>query len=152
MRMSAGDRFFLDTNVLLYAVDATDRVKHDAARAWLDALWQTGAGRLSWQVLHEFYANAVRKIGAATAHARATVQVFAEWQPVDVTLGLIERAWRWSDEAQLSYGDALIVAAAERAGCAWLVSEDFQPGRTFEALRVVNPFHAPPGAYGLLPA
>ena len=61
-----------------------------------------------------------------------------------MTLGLIQRAWRWTDQAQVSYWDGLIVAAAERAGCAWLLSEDFQSGRTFGDVTVVNPFlHEP---------
>jgi predicted nucleic acid-binding protein len=138
--MGASDRFFADTNVLLYAFDAAAPAKREAAHRWLTMLWETGQGRLSWQVLHEFYVNATRKLGASSKEARKAVEVFSLWQPVDSSRGLIERAWQWMDKAGVGYWDALIVAAAERGGCAWLLSEDFQEGRRFGPVTVVNPF------------
>lgn len=138
--MPAGDKFFVDTNVLLYSVDPTDKEKQNLAWEWLAFLWEQGAGRLSWQVLNEFYVNAVRKLRLSRPDARKVVEGYAQWQMVEITLGLIQRAWYWTDRAQLSYWDSLIVAAAERAGCAWLLSEDFQPGRRFGPVTVVNPF------------
>ena len=148
-RMRAVENVFVDTNVLLYAVDPADAVKQAGARQWVDTLWETGRGRLSWQVLHEFYANATRKPGAGVTEARTTVELFASWNPVDTSLGLIQKAWQWTDRAQLPYWDALIVAAAERAGCLWILSEDFQSGRRFGAMTVVNPFRSRPDVLSL---
>jgi len=148
--MSADKRFFVDTNVLLYACDPADPAKQAMARLWLTALWEQGAGCIAWQVLHEFYVNAVRKLRASNQQARGVVETFASWQPVDTSLGLVQRAWHWSDEARLAYWDSLIVAAAERGGCTWLLSEDFQEGRQLGPLRVVNPFHQRPEAFGLV--
>jgi len=142
--MRAGERFFVDTNVLLYSADPADAAKQRAARDWLKVLWESGSGRLSWQVLHEFYVNAVRKLRVRTEEARMTVELFTAWQPVNTSFGMIQRAWFWTDEAQVSYWDGLIVAAAERAGCAWLLSEDFQTGRKLGAMTVVDPFHTRP--------
>lgn len=142
--MNAGDRFFVDTNVLLYALDPADPGKKALARKWLDTLWEQGSGSLSWQVLHEFYVNAVGKIGAATPVARHVIEIYVQWQPTDTDIGLMHRAWHWMDEAGVSYWDALIVAAAERAGCSKLLSEDFQPGYRFGPLTVVNPFETAP--------
>ncbi len=142
--MRAGERTFVDTNVLLYAVDAADPAKQKRARDWLADLWETGSGRLSWQVLNEFYANAARKTGARASVARATIESFAAWQPVEQSLMLVQRAWYWVDEAQLSYWDGLILAAAERAGCRWLLSEDFQAGRKYGSVSVVDPFRESP--------
>jgi predicted nucleic acid-binding protein len=147
--MSGGSRFFVDTNVLLYSVDARDERKRKAARVWLKALWEQGAGCLSWQVLHEFYVNAVRKVGVPAKEARDTVEVFCEWRPMDNTLVLIQRAWQWSDEAGLPFWDALIVAAAETGGCRWLLSEDFQTGRQLGGVTIVNPFLSGPDEFGL---
>src|SRR5690242_5504194 len=124
--MSADERFFVDTNVLLYSADPANPAKQQAAQFWLGTLWEQGAGSLSWQVLHEFYVNAIRKLKVPSTKARATVEAFATWQPVDTGFGLIERAWHLMDKAHVTYWDALSVAAAERAGCAWLLSEDFQ--------------------------
>lgn len=140
-----GDRFFVDTNVLLYAFDARNETKRKHARLWMDWLWQSTAAHVSWQVLQEFYYNSALKLGVPPEQARAAVSAWSEWHPPDVTLGLFERAWFWIDEAQISFWDALIVSAAERAGCHWLLSEDFQPGRRFGGVTVVNPFENNPG-------
>jgi len=99
-----------------------------------------GAGRLSWQVLHEFYWNAVRKMRLEPARAREIVEDLTHWRPVDTTLGLVQQAWYWMDSAQLSYWDALILAAAERSGARYLLSEDFQPNRRYRDMQVLNPF------------
>lgn len=148
--MNGGERFFVDTNVLLYSVDPSDPSKRAAAKSWMSALWQRGAGSLSWQVLNEFYVNATRKMRSPSAKARNIVQALALWAPVDTTIGLIERAWYWSDQAQVPYWDALIIAAAERAGCGRLLSEDFQVGRTFGPVQVVSPFQSSPEDFGLV--
>ncbi|MFB3778762.1 MAG: PIN domain-containing protein [Bryobacteraceae bacterium] len=147
--MPVVDRFFVDTNLLLYSVDRSEPVKRGQARRWLSSLWGHAAGRLSWQVLHEFYFNAERKMGLDSASARRMVESLAQWKPVEAGLGLIQRGWHWSDCAQLSFWDSLIVAAAERAGCACLLSEDFQDGRRFDTVTVVNPFTHDPGSLGL---
>jgi len=57
--------------------------------------------------------------------------------------------YRPKKKAQLYFWDSLIVAAAERAGCARLLSEDFEDGRSFEAVTVVNPFVHTPDEFGL---
>ncbi|MBI5085127.1 MAG: PIN domain-containing protein [Acidobacteria bacterium] len=144
--MPATDRFFVDSNVLLYYVDPQDEAKRELAIRWLNHLWLTGAGAISWQVLNEFYWNAVRKMRLDPGRAREVVEDLSSWRPVDNSLGLLRRAWFLSDSAQIPHWDALIVAAAERSGASILLSEDFQAGRTFGAVSVVNPFHTPPPA------
>ena len=142
--MSAGDGFFVDSNLLLYYVDPVESGKRERAGEWLDYLWTTGRGRLSWQVLHEFYWNAVRKMRLEPARAREMVDDLARWRPVDTSLGLVQRAWEWMDDAQLSYWDALILAASERSGAVYLLSEDFQQDRRYGDIQVLNPFqHGP---------
>jgi predicted nucleic acid-binding protein len=148
-RISAGDRFFVDTNVLLYSVDSSSPGKQRSARLWVDTLWENGSGALSWQVLHEFYANTLRKVRVPKKIARQLVEDFAQWRPPELTIGLIRRAWRWSDQAQLTYWDSLILAAAERMECKWLLSEDFQTGRRFGTVTIVNPFLRTPEEFGL---
>ncbi|HJT89397.1 MAG TPA: PIN domain-containing protein [Bryobacteraceae bacterium] len=141
--MSA-ETFFVDSNLVLYYVDPAEPGKRQRATEWLDQLWMAGAGRLSWQVLHEFYWNAVRKMRLDHADAREIVEDLSRWRPVDTALGLIREAWDWMDAAQLTYWDALIVAAAQRSGATYLLSEDFQHDRAFGTVRVLNPFdHSP---------
>lgn len=100
-------------------------------------------------MLHEFYVNAIRKLKTPASTARQLVEVYALWQPIDSSAGLVERAWHWMDKARLSYWDSLIVAAAERGGCAWLLTEDFQAGRRLGDVTIVNPFQSPPDSFGL---
>ena len=149
--MPGADRFFVDTNVLLYSLDASHPGKQRAARLWLDALWQNGAGVLSWQVLNEFYVNAVRKARASKKLARQLTEDYAQWRCPEMTIGLIRRAWHWTDHAQLSFWDSLILAAAERMDCAWLLSEDFQSGRRFGSVTVLSPFQSSPADFDLHP-
>jgi len=142
--MTAVDRSFVDTNLLLYAIDTANPAKQARAAEWLDHLWATGTGSVSWQVLHEFYVNATRKFSLPAETARQHVKLFSTWLPVDTSMVLVERAWHWTDSAQLPYWDALILAAAEFAGARYLLSEDFAAGRRFEDILVVNPFaHSP---------
>ncbi|MCS6952759.1 MAG: PIN domain-containing protein [Bryobacterales bacterium] len=137
-------KVFVDTNVLIYSVDPRVPSKHASVWRWLTALWETACGRLSWQVLHEFYVNALRKAEVARSEARQVVRSYATWRPVETTLNLVERAWHWADRSQVSYWDALILAAAEASGCAYLLSEDFQDRQRFGSLTVLNPFlHGP---------
>jgi predicted nucleic acid-binding protein len=143
-----GDRFFVDTNILLYTFDVKDDAKRRQARLWMDLLWQSTAAYISWQVLQEFYYNAVKKFSVPPDQARIAVNAWAQWHPPDVTLGMFERAWFWTDQTQITFWDAMIVSAAERVGCRWLLSEDFQTGRQFAGVTVVNPFKTDPG--GLL--
>lgn len=134
------ERYFLDTNVLLYAIDQREPAKQRRACSWLDRLWANSAGAISWQVMHEFYWNATRKFGLAEAFTRAWAEEFLHWQPVDSSSGLIRQAWSWMDAAHIVYWDALIVAAAGIAGARYLLTEDLQAGREFGSVRVVDPF------------
>jgi predicted nucleic acid-binding protein len=53
---------------------------------------------------------------------------------------LLERGWKIQDRFQLSYWDALIVAAAKAASCRYLLTEDLQAGQSLDGIEVVNPF------------
>jgi len=145
--MSDAEGFFVDSNVLLYYVDPLESGKRQRAMDWIDNLWVAGSGRLSWQVLHEFYWNAVRKMRLEPGKAREIVGYLAHWKPVDTSLGLIEQAWHWMDSAQLSYWDSLILAAAQRSGARYLLSEDFQSNREYDQILVLNPFTSSPSAF-----
>jgi predicted nucleic acid-binding protein len=139
-----GDRYFVDSNVFLYIFDRANATKGAQAEIWLAWLWENTCGVVSWQVVQEFYSNAIRKFGAAPEKTRNYVKLMSEWNPPDVTIGLIERAWHWCDEAQVDFWDALIVAAAERTRCRFLLSEDFQTGREFGSITIVSPFETSP--------
>ncbi len=132
---------FVDTNVLIYALDPRDAVKQGAAQAWLTRCWQTRSGRVSTQVLNEFYVNLMRLNGDEfKASARAEIRHLMAWNPCAIDSALLETAWGIADEANVSHLDALIVAAAIHQGCETLLFEDLQHGQTIEGVRIVSPF------------
>lgn len=135
---------FVDTNVLLYAVDLAHPQKHQLARHWRDTLWKTGQGRLSFQVLQEFYANVSRKWPKSTESARLEIEDLFTWQPVSINADILRSSWKIQHRFGISFWDSLIVAAAKAAQCSYLLSEDFQAGLDLDGLRVVNPFQTRP--------
>lgn len=133
---------FVDTNVLLYAVDDKEPAKRDRARQWLATCWQRRCGRLSAQVLNEFYVNARRKFQSSVSagDARADVRRYQLWQPWTIDHPTVEIAWAVESRYQLHYWDALMVAAAQQQGCTLLLTEDLQHDQQIDGVRIVNPF------------
>lgn len=137
---------FVDTNVLIYARDSADSAKHARSLEWVTHLFRTRRGRLSSQVLQEYYNNVTRKLRPPmpVSDARADVRNFQAWQPISVDSAVIERAWTVEDRYRLSGWDSLIVAAAQCAGCQFLLTEDLQEGQDFGGVRVIHPFRVAP--------
>ena len=133
---------FVDTNVLLCSEDGADRTKQARAIDWLRTLWLKRLGRLSTQVLNEFYANATHKLKPPMPQgdARAEVRRYQRWQPWLVDHATVETAWSVQSRFHLNYGDALIVAAAQAQGCRYLLSEDMQHEQVMDKMQVINPF------------
>jgi predicted nucleic acid-binding protein len=137
---------FVDTNVLIYALDEADPQKQQTARAWRAALWQSRWGRVSFQVLQEFYVKVTRKWPEARQQARAEVRDLLAWRPVSVDDRILERSWKIQDRYQLSFWDALIVAAAKATSSRYLLTEDLQADQELDGVVVVNPFLRSPAA------
>ncbi|PWR24770.1 PIN domain-containing protein [Zavarzinia aquatilis] len=126
---------FFDTNIIVYAQQAGP--KAERARALLAA-----GGTISVQILNEFSNVAVRKRGRSWGDvAEAVSDVLAVVAPpMPLTLEMHEGARQLAATHRLSFHDALVVVAAQSAGCDVLYSEDLQNGRVFDGLRVVDPF------------
>lgn len=137
---------FVDTNVLLYAFDMVDPSKQERSRAWLKACWQRRCGRLSSQVMHEFYANARGRFAKALSsdEARAEVRRYQAWKPWLVDQATVETAWAVESRYRVNYWDALMIAAAQHMGCSLLLTEDLQHRQRMDELVVINPFLAGP--------
>lgn len=135
-------RYFLDTNILVYTFDDGDAAKRDRARGLVaDAL--QGRGVISLQVVQEFLNVALRKFKVPMKDDEALTYLDAVLEPlcqvlpdVDLCRESLELRERW----QLSWYDSLVLAAALRAGCDTLYSEDLQDGLRVRELTVVNPF------------
>lgn len=145
------DPVFVDTNVLVYVRDATDEEKQRRASEWVATLWDARTGRLSPQVLQEYYVTLTRKLDPPRSReeARDDVVSLGSWGPVPPDQETFELAWRVEDRFGLSWWDALIVAAAARAECRWLLSGDLQDGQEMFGVTVIDPFTHDPEAIAL---
>ena len=130
---------FIDTNILVYAHDTTSSRKQAIAIELIDRLSAARTGRLSTQVLLEFFATA-RKAGLTPAIAADIVDDFSRWSVYTPTGADVSAATRLSIKQTVSIWDALILTSAMRSGCDVLWSEDLQDGRYLGSLRVQNPF------------
>jgi predicted nucleic acid-binding protein len=114
----------------------------------MSRLWQSRSGRVSQQVLQEYYVTVTRKLrpGLPPATARDDVRALAHWNPVVTDMPLIEHAWTIEEKIGLSFWDALIVAAASFSGASTLLTEDLQEGADIGGVLIVNPFRTSPEA------
>jgi predicted nucleic acid-binding protein len=133
------DVVFVDTNILIYAYDQKAGEKHSRASRALERLWGERTGRVSVQVLQEFYVTATQKLKTPRASAREIVQAYAPWVQHPTTPETILRASDLSESAHLSFWDALIVASAEQAGALQLYSEDLNTGQVIAGVKIINP-------------
>ena len=132
---------FVDSNILIYAHDLDAGVKRERAAARLRELWDSGTGRLSIQVLQEFYVNATQRLSTPVARsaAREVIKTYGVWIHRATTIETVTRATEISDLAHISFWDALIVASAEEADADELLSEDLSDGQVIAGIKVVNP-------------
>jgi predicted nucleic acid-binding protein len=136
----------VDANVLVYADDLGEPEKAGRSNAWLDALWASHRGRVSTQVLNEYYVTVTRKLTRALTpgDARANVRRYQLWQPWQLDHLTVETAWGIEARFNVHYWDALVLAAAQHSGCRYVLTEDLQHGQQIGALTIVNPFAVQP--------
>ncbi len=144
----------VDTNVLVYAHDSSERSKQRRAIDVLDRITAAANGALSAQVLSEFYNTATRKLSPPLTLKQAEAQLgyfVALWTVFDVTPRVVLEAARGVRDYQFSFWDAQIWAVARLNQVPVVFSEDFNPGAVIEGVRFVNPFAEDfrPEAWGL---
>lgn len=136
------DKAFLDTNILVYAYDEYDPQKQKKAQALLtDGIGQENVV-LSVQVLGEFFNVVTRHITQPMSpdEAQDIIATLSILSIQDIDLTMVNRAIDTHKMYQISYWDSLIVAAAERAECKSILSEDLNDGQTYHGIQVSNPF------------
>jgi predicted nucleic acid-binding protein len=133
----------IDTNLLIYLYDPNQPDKQKQAERVLEQLELTRTGRLSIQVLAEFFSVATRKLSPSLTSAEALDQVtlFTRLWPVyDLTPMIVMEAGRGVRDHKLSYYDAQVWATARLNQVPVVFSEDFRDGSILEGVRFVNPF------------
>jgi predicted nucleic acid-binding protein len=136
------DRYFVDTNILVYALDRYSGAKHARANALVAQLFRSGEGIVSTQVLQELAVSLRRKVGRplGTSEVRRIIEDFDTWKVFVNTTESIFYALEIEERYRISFWDAMIVQAAESSGARILYTEDLSDGQTYGQVRVVNPF------------
>ena len=135
------DKYFVDTNILVYAHDRSAGVKHEHARSLLERLWHSGEGVLSTQVLQELCINLRRKAThpCSVEEVRQLLRDYSVWEVVVNTPSSVLQALDIETRYKISFWDALILQAAAASGASILYSEDLAAGQEYGGVRVVNP-------------
>lgn len=134
---------FVDTNVLLYALDHTEETKQAQAEVLLERLWSDHNGCLSVQVL-QFYVNATRKLSEPLDPdaARQVIEDYSLWIVHAPGSASVLAAVDISRQHQVSFWDALILGSAFEVGAGVVWSEDLNAGQHFDGLVVQTPFRS----------
>jgi predicted nucleic acid-binding protein len=131
---------FFDTNVLIYADDASAPEKRERAISLIVEHRRRNSLVVSLQVLQEYFAAATRKLGVAAETAQRKVEVLARGNVVRFTERDVIAAIELHRLVQISFWDAMIVHAARAANAAVLYSEDLGHGSVLAGVAVRNPF------------
>ena len=133
-------KVFIDSNVLIYAMDKNDPRKQKVSKKFLKELAETTSGVISTQVMQEFYVAATRKLNADPLIVKSILHSFEHLEVVIVNPLMIKEAIDCSILNRLSFWDALIIIAAESANCEKVLTEDMQNGQIIRGVRIENIF------------
>lgn len=133
---------FFDTNIIVYAYDNYFPDKQQRARKIILSGVRDGNGVLSTQVLGEFFTVVTRKINKplSVRNARDIIKYMGRMMVQEIDLLIVERALDTLEQYKISYWDSLIIAAAERAQCKRILSEDLDAGQIYHGIEITNPF------------
>lgn len=136
------DKVFLDTNILVYAYDRHDPRKQGIAQSLLIDGMENESAALSVQVLGEFFSVVTRRIKQpmTSDEAEEAIKLFSNLLIQSIDLAMVQRAIDTHNNYQISYWDALIISAAERARCKKILSEDLNDGQLYHGISIANPF------------
>ena len=136
-------RFLLDTNILIYSVDANEPDKRARATALLQHLGETNRAVISAQILAEFANAAMRKLNPPLSPDETYRQIERYEQTflvLALTPAIVLEAVRGVRDYQLAYYDAQIWAAARLNQIPYVLSEDFNADATLDGVTFLNPF------------
>lgn len=137
-------RYFVDTNLFVYAHDASAGRKAEISREVITGLWESRMGCVSVQVMQELFVNVTRKVARPLPARDAALLV------EDLSAWIVHSPGPWDvlsaidlhERAGVSFWDAMILASARSLGCRVLYSEDLNAGQSYDGVLVINPFLA----------
>ena len=136
-------RVFLDTNIIVYAHDFDEPRKQRISEDIVARAKKARRGVISAQVLGETFVSLIKKVGIQPEEAAEEIRLLTRFRVVELSAALVLRVLEIKAQFGLSYWDSLIIAAAERASCKVVFSEDLNDGQQYGDVTVVNPFKEP---------
>ncbi len=138
-------RVYLDTNILVYAIDQRLDERNQKARELLEELSKTHEIVVSTQVLQEFYVVCTKKLKIAPIEVENVINnfmasLFKKDNVISSDVDLILQGIQLSISVPLSLWDALVIAGAIRGNCPVMYSEDLNHGQYYHGVLVQNPF------------
>lgn len=136
----SGAKAFFDTNVLLYMYSTADLSKQARAQELFNECDNSGRIVLSTQVVQEFFVVGLRKLALPRQLLRQATIALLELPLIIIGPPHILKAVQDEERYQISFWDALILAAAESCGAEVLYTEDLNHGQKYGTVQVCNPF------------
>jgi len=133
-------KYFIDSNVVVYANDRRDPEKQARGIAILKQLMTAGNGVLSVQVLQEYANTALTGLDQEPEIVIRQVRLLEGLTVVAPSAASVRRSVEIRKTYRTSFWDAAIVAAAEAEQCDFILSEDFNAGQYYAGIQAVNPF------------
>ena len=131
---------FLDSNVLIYAVDETQPDKYERACDIVEAAIRGNSFVVSAQVLNEFASVMYRKFKKSDDEVRELLSIAGTINTVPVMPEWTQLAIDIKAQYGLQFYDSLLLAAAQVNKCQEFWSEDLNDGQTYCGIKAVNPF------------
>jgi predicted nucleic acid-binding protein len=131
---------FLDTNVLVYAVDGKDPLKQGVARKIIIEALISRDCLVSAQVLNEFSNIALLKLKMSVQEVRRFVAIFSQINVVSLDSSWTDKALLAKEKFGTQFFDSLLLVAAEENGCDTILTEDLNDGQMYGTVKAVNPF------------
>ncbi|VAW13683.1 hypothetical protein MNBD_BACTEROID05-1244 [hydrothermal vent metagenome] len=134
------EKYFIDTNVLVYAHDSRYPDKQAKAQGIIFDGLRLGVSVTSTQVLSEFFVTITQKIKKPLSLEKAKKEIIllSNMEIVEVDVPVIMKAIEMKQKYKTSYWDSLILSAAQRSGCGRLYSEDFSDNQKYGSVKVLN--------------
>ncbi len=138
------DKYFIDTNILVYAHDTKDAKKSEIAGQLIFDGLLNGNCAISGQVLSEFFVTITKKVENPLSPlvAKNEIDLLKSLEIVEINLQLVLSAIDIHVKHNISYWDSLIIASAQKSKCSYLYSEDLNHNQKYDNVKICNPFKA----------
>jgi predicted nucleic acid-binding protein len=137
------DKYFIDTNILIYSFDDDNQPKRDIALTLISEALSQSTGIISYQVIQEFMNVALGKFKVPLSPSDCQRYLTVVLEPlcaVYSSIDLYHKALEISERWKFAFYDSLIIASALKSECSIIYTEDLQHDQKIFGLRIINPF------------